>query len=85
MRQEQVFRPIGGGGVDRLNTDLDRSFYLKELASEECQCGREKNRGRTFCFVCWKRLPRDIQSELYRRIGQGYEEARESAAKYLGD
>ena len=86
MGQGQLFSSSrGGGGVDQVNADTDRNFYLKELASEECQCGLDKNRGRTFCFGCYKKLPRDIQSRLYAKIGHGYEEAREQAAKFLGD
>lgn len=75
----------GGGGVDQVNADKDREFYLKELASEECQCGCEKNKGRTFCFGCYRKLPREIQSRLYSKLGHGYEEARELAAGFLGD
>ena len=86
MGQGQLFSSSrGGGGVDQVNYDMDRNFYIKELASEECQCGRDKNRGHTFCFVCYKKLPRDIQSLLYSKIGHGYEEARELAADFLGD
>ena len=83
MRQAQLFGHRGGGGVDQVAGDMDRKFYLKELAGEECQCGREKNRGRSFCYACYKKLPDEIQKALYRKVGAGYEEAREMAARFL--
>ena len=58
-------------------------FYARELVSEECQCGRTKKRGMSFCYTCWKLLPRDIQRALYARIGNGYEEAYEEAVQCL--
>lgn len=63
----------------------DRLFYLNELKSEECQCGRSKRVRTTFCYMCWSKLPKHIQRALYKPIGRGYEEAREEAAAHLAD
>jgi len=63
----------------------DTKFYLDELKSEECQCGAWKREKMTFCYVCFKSLPSHIQKALYKRIGDGYEEAREEAAAFLAD
>ncbi len=58
-------------------------FYAKELDSEECQCGRTKKSRMSFCYTCYKSLPRDIQRALYALIGSGYEEAYEEAVACL--
>jgi hypothetical protein len=63
----------------------DWEFYFKELRSQECQCGKTKGSGKSFCYGCWRRLPDDIQKRLYQRIGQGYEDAYEDAVKHLDD
>ena len=60
-------------------------FYLEALKSDGCQCGRTKKRGMAVCYTCWKRLPRDLQQQLYWRIGDGFEEAYDAAIAYLGD
>ena len=66
-------------------TEKDVRFYLQELQSEECQCGRWKKPGYSFCFICYRRLPRDMQRALYRRVFDGYEEAYEEAVAFLTD
>lgn len=53
---------------------------LQELGGLVCRCGRRKGARKTFCPTCFARLPRDLQRPLYRRIGEGYEEAYEAAA-----
>ena len=61
----------------------DRLFYIKELRSEECFCGRWKQSGYSFCYGCYRELPRDMQAALYRRMGEGYELAYEEAVRWL--
>lgn len=61
----------------------DWKFYLDELKSEECICGMPKPSGRSFCYHCYKSLPRHMQRALYQRIGDGYEEAYEEAVEWL--
>ena len=60
-----------------------QSFYLKELRSNECFCGKSKKRGYSFCTGDYLALPGDIQRALYKRIGEGYEQAYEEAVKWL--
>ena len=60
-------------------------FYLKELRSEECFCGRSKMPGHSFCYKCYRSLPRDMQRDLYQPLWDGYMEAYEAAVKYLSD
>jgi hypothetical protein len=61
----------------------DVQFYLKELRSEQCQCGAPKKSGKSLCYACWKKLPWELQYRLYLRIGDGYEEAYEAAVRRL--
>lgn len=58
-------------------------FYLEMLASEECLCGRPKKPRNTFCYLCYKALPADMQKDLYLRLGEGYEQAVDEACKHL--
>ena len=68
-----------------MNRPNERGFYIKELRSEECFCGKAKKRGWSFCYLCYRSLPRDMQRDLWRRIGFGYEEAYEAAVKWLDE
>ena len=61
----------------------DFKFYIQELNSEECRCSAWKKRGMSFCYVCYHKLPDDMQKDLYQRMGQGYEEAYDSACRWL--
>ena len=66
----------------------DTNWYLRELRSNECACGRSKSRrksggGTSFCYGCFILLPTDLQSDLYCRIGDGYENAYETSIRHL--
>ncbi len=61
----------------------DAQFLLKELRSNECACGKPKKSGNSFCYGCYSSLPEDLQKKLYRRFGDGYEEAYEEAHGWL--
>jgi len=60
------------------------NFYIKELLSEECACGKEKKSGFSFCYRCYKSLPNVMRRDLYQRVHEGYEEAYDNALEYLG-
>lgn len=60
-----------------------KNFYYDQLQGNECACDGPKRRGYSFCFTCYKHLPKDMQSDLYQKIGQGYEEAYDEAVKWL--
>ena len=53
------------------------------LLSAECECGRAKKSGNSFCNRCYKALPKYLQRRLYRRVGEGYEEAHGEARAIL--
>ena len=61
----------------------DFKFYLQELNSEECRCGSWKKKRMSFCYICYRKLPKDTQKELYQRMGVGYEEAYDDACIFL--
>lgn len=49
---------------------------LDSLRSATCPaCAGGKTRGQTMCHRCWGELPAAFRTPLYRRIGQGYEDA----------
>lgn len=61
----------------------DAKFYLSELKSGECFCGKNKRSGYSFCYHCFQSLPQDIRNGLYRKIWNGYPEAYDQAVGYL--
>lgn len=65
------------------NNIKDFKFYADVLSSEQCQCERCKQRGRSFCYMCFKSLPKELIKPLYQPIGDGYEDAYEEAVRYL--
>lgn len=61
----------------------ENGFYVRELLSEECACGRIKKPWFAFCFKCYNSLPKDLQNGLFQKIGNGYNEAYDDAVEYL--
>jgi hypothetical protein len=58
---------------------------LSELIGTVCRCKAAKESRRTFCKRCYFRLRKDLQRRLYRRMGDGYEEAYRDATKFLDE
>ena len=56
---------------------------LDELMGQTCVCGRKKLRTQTFCGGCYYTLSRSQRQALYRRVGEGYEEAYADAVDTL--
>jgi len=57
---------------------------IRELFGVICPCcGRAKNPGHSFCGACYRILPQEMQRALYRKVGNGYEEAYAAAVRYL--
>ena len=82
------FRPMSDcqdAILGKVTARKEKSFYIEELESTECQCGAGKKRMKPFCYCCFLKLPQDIQVRLYSGIGRGYEEAFEEAIKFLED
>ena len=59
------------------------SYYHALIRSDTCHCENEKKEGYSFCYSCYKALPRDMQKDLFQTMGDGYEEAYEAAVNYL--
>jgi len=54
----------------------DSHALVESLVSKVCPaCQGEKNERQTFCRKCYYRLTMATRKALYRRIGEGYEEA----------
>ncbi len=69
--------------IDAIQKDDDLKFYITELKSDECQCGRSKKPGLSFCPRCFYLLPPYMRTDLYQKIGHGYEESYDLAVKFL--
>jgi hypothetical protein len=61
----------------------DRAFYVQQLASDECLCGRPKKRGYAFCYKCYRALPDEMRKALWKRLRAGFEDAYEEAVTWL--
>ncbi len=61
----------------------DTEFYIKELMSNECACHKRKRASHSFCYNCYRALPKEMKGPLWRKIGQGYEAAYEEAHAWL--
>lgn len=58
---------------------------IKEFGGLRCRCGAVKMPRQTFCRRCYRLLPRDLGNALYRRVGEGYEDAYAAACAHLED
>jgi predicted amidophosphoribosyltransferase len=57
---------------------------LSEFSGEVCaNCRQPKEANNAFCMKCYRKLPKHLQSELWRRFGFGFEEAYCAARNYL--
>lgn len=63
----------------------ERSELIQELAGKVCRCDRPKRPRMTFCRGCYFALPASMRQDLYKRFGEGYEDAYEAAVAYLAD
>jgi hypothetical protein len=63
--------------------DLETTHLIEELGGGRCRCGRVKRSGQTFCGGCYHALPLPARTALYRRVGEGYEEAYAAAVRIL--
>lgn len=61
----------------------DTRELIAELQGTVCRCGGTKQAGNTFCRGCFYSLPKPLRGALYRRVGQGYEQAYQAAAAAL--
>jgi hypothetical protein len=65
---------------------LKRKTLLEDFLGTECSgCGGEKRSKMSHCSKCYYKLPKTMQAALYKRFGEGYEEAFEASTKYLAE
>jgi len=69
--------------VKHIEVKKYQNSYLSALYSNECVCGKPKKTKQSFCYPCYKRLPGDLQTDLYCRMGTGYEQAYDAAVREL--
>ena len=62
---------------------MTRRECLLALVSKQCHCGSPKASGKSHCRTCYFRLPPQLQKSLYRRLGEGYEEAYNESLEVL--
>jgi hypothetical protein len=67
---------------------------ILELSDGTCRCGQPKNRGNSFCRVCFYKLPQPMRQALYSRLRftgntpiltAGYGQAYEEAVRFLSE
>jgi len=56
---------------------------MTEYKGGICRCGRPKEPNNTFCGKCYWALGHNQRRALYKRFGEGYEEAYAAAAAFL--
>ena len=65
-------------------TELTRELVIDSLYSATCPaCGGRKGEEKSLCYRDFCSLPGHIKSALYKRIGDGYEEALYDALQHL--
>lgn len=62
----------------------DRRIWREYMGLECAVCEKKKSKAQSFCSSCYYKLPEGMRKSLYRRFGDGYEEAYEEAIDELG-
>jgi hypothetical protein len=72
-------------GVKALDmSDLYSQHVLSDFLGVVCSgCGHRKPSKMSFCRRCYFKLPDSLRRCLYRRFGEGYEDAFASAKRFL--
>ena len=69
-----------------LKQEIDKGTRIdirNAFLSITCRCGALKRTKQPFCNTCYDKLPRQYQVALYKRLGEGFEEAYQRAAYQL--
>lgn len=72
-----------GGRPTRKIRVAEFSFYVDQLRSEQCYCGRPKRYGYPFCYGCYTALPQGLMERVAVRLPEGFDLAFEEAVKEL--
>jgi hypothetical protein len=63
-----------------------RKSILEDFLGTECvACGAEKKSKMSHCSKCFWKLPKAMRDKLYKRFGEGYEEAFDESTKWLAN
>lgn len=62
---------------------MNTNQAVAELTTTRCRCGKGKASGKSFCYFCFAKLDQASKKALYKRVGDGYEEAYTAAVKKL--
>lgn len=55
---------------------MESNAIFEIFAGTRCQgCDRQKRKHSAFCIDCYRQLPPALKSSLWKRFGQGFEEA----------
>lgn len=57
---------------------------IEVLKNNQCFCGRGKRYKTAFCNDCYRTLSPTLRSDLYRTVGDGFEQSYQSAKNLLG-
>lgn len=63
--------------------DAIQHELIRELAGPLCFCKRVKTPSQTFCKWHYFALPSEMKKALYKRVGEGYEEAYAAAKEFF--
>jgi len=62
----------------------DRKAILDDFLGTKCAgCGKRKSSRMSHCRRCFLQLPHKMQADLYKRFGEGYEEAFRASCEFL--
>lgn len=63
---------------------MESTEIFDRFMGHECQgCGGHKSRASAFCIPCYHQLPRALQSCLWKRFGNGFEEAYQGSLSWF--
>lgn len=64
---------------------MDTNQAIEILKSKQCRCGKAKGYKTAFCRDCYYALSPGIRKALYNRVGFGFEQSYELAARTLDE
>ena len=65
---------------------MSKKSILEDFLGTECSgCGGVKRPKMSHCGKCYWRLPKQMRTDLYKRFGEGYEEAFTAASAWLAE
>jgi hypothetical protein len=63
---------------------MESAAIFDAFVSTECAgCGGFKRKRTAFCLDCYQQLPRALKSCLWKRFGQGFEEAYQACLSWF--